>query len=60
MDSDAESYWEGLSPRERLLYDLLHTGIAAVLGGDEESATRIVETAWKSADRLQLATDHGH
>ena len=34
----AESYWEGLNPRERLLFDLLHTGIAAALGGDEKAS----------------------
>lgn len=53
MATDVESYWEGLSPRERLLYDLLNTGVTAALGGDEERAARIVENAWKSADRLQ-------
>lgn len=54
----AESYWEGLSPRERLLFDLLHTGVAAALGGDEKRASRIIENAWKSADRIQPSTDN--
>lgn len=49
---DTESYVENLSQRERLLFDLLHTGIAAALGGDEKRATRIVENAWKSANRI--------
>lgn len=55
MAKEAESYWEGLSPRERLLFDLLHTGVVAALAGDEDRATRILEGAWKSADRLQPA-----
>lgn len=50
--TEAESYWEGLSPRERFLFDLLHTGVATALGGDEKRATGIIEKAWKSADRL--------
>lgn len=53
--TEAESYWEGLSPRERFLFDLLHTGVAAALGGDEKRATGIIEKAWKSADRLHPA-----
>lgn len=51
--SNAESNLEGLSPRERLLFDLLHTGVTAALCGGEKRASRIVENAWKSADRLQ-------
>lgn len=53
--TEAESYWEGLNPRERFLFDLLHTGVAAALGGDEKRATGIIEKAWKSADRLHPA-----
>lgn len=53
--TDAETYLEGLQPRDRLLFDLLHTGVAAALGGDEKRATNIIETAWKSADQLQPA-----
>lgn len=53
MNAETESYWEGLSPRERLLFDLLHTGVSAALGGDEERANRIIARAWKSADQLQ-------
>ncbi|MBP5107432.1 hypothetical protein [Pseudomonas protegens] len=52
IGTDAESYWEGQSPRERFLFDLLHTGGAAALGGDEKRATSLIEKAWKSAYRL--------
>ncbi len=57
MTTEAELYWEGLNPRERFLFDLLHAGVAAALGGDEKRATRIIENAWKSADRLHPVTD---
>lgn len=50
--TEAESYREELNPRERFLFDLLHTGVAAALGGDEKRARGIIEKAWKSADRL--------
>lgn len=50
---DAESYWQGLSARERLLFDLIQTGVTAALGEDEGRANRIILRAWQSADRLQ-------
>lgn len=53
MDAETESYWEGLSQREQLLFDLLHTGFSAALCGDEKRANHIIISAWKSADRLQ-------
>lgn len=51
--SDAESCWQGLSARERLLCDLIRTGMTALLGGDEARANRISLRAWQSADRLR-------
>lgn len=53
MKKEYETYWNELSSREQLLYDLLFTGITAALGGDEERASRIIDNAWKSADRLE-------
>lgn len=57
--TEAGSYWEGLSPRERFLLDLLHTGVAAALGGNEKQAAGIIEKTWKSADRLHPVDGQG-
>jgi hypothetical protein len=56
MSTDPKSYCEGLSPRERILYDLLLADVASALAGDQEHATRVVENAWKSADQVIPAT----
>ena len=55
--SDNSAYWEGLSPREKLLFDLLQVGVSAALGGDKDHAARIIEGAWQSADRIHPAAD---